>query len=59
MNPMKEFVENSDSHVDTHFDEFVNEHDKTYDSEHEKEEKKNVFRFLRPILNFATRGKFE
>ena len=44
MNPMKEFVDNHDKHVDENFDKFIDKHDKNYDSEDEKEKKKNAFR---------------
>ena len=46
MNPMKEFVDNHDKHVDENFDKFIDKHDKNYDSEDEKEKKKNAFRLI-------------
>jgi hypothetical protein len=33
MNPIKEFVDNHDSHVEKSFKEFVDKHDKNYDDE--------------------------
>ena len=44
MNPMKEFVDNHDQHVETNFDIFVDKHGKNYETEHVKEKKKDTFR---------------
>ena len=44
MNPMKEFVDNHDQHVETNFDNFVDKHGKNYETEHVKEKKKDTFR---------------
>jgi hypothetical protein len=51
MNPMKEFVENHDRHVEANFDDFVQKHGKNYQTENDKEKKKDTFRFIQNVLN--------
>lgn len=43
-NPMKEFVHNYDSHVESAFDKFINSHSKKYDDQVEHSHRMNVFR---------------
>jgi len=45
MNPMKEFIENHDAHVNQSFEQFKSEHDRKYESESEEHERRlTVFR---------------
>jgi hypothetical protein len=44
MNPMHEFVNNHDDHVEKSFAEFVDKHNKEYQNEKEMETKKNSYR---------------
>ncbi|KAG8240428.1 hypothetical protein J437_LFUL003142 [Ladona fulva] len=43
-NPMKEFIHNEDSHVESAFDQFRQRHSKDYPDETEKTHRMNVFR---------------
>ena len=44
MNPVKEFVDHADEHVDSAFEEFKTKHDKTYGSSKEHTVRKDIFR---------------
>ena len=50
MNPMKEFVDHHDDHVDKNFDNFVDKHNKSYQSDDEAETKKDTFRLGDPYF---------
>ena len=44
MNPVKEFVDHADEHVDSAFEEFKTKHDKTYGSSKVHTVRKDIFR---------------
>ena len=45
MNPMKEFVDHHDAHVESRFNKFVDTHAKNYETEAEKENRMSTFRY--------------
>lgn len=43
-NPIKEFINGEDKHIDNEFDKFINKHNKNYKNETHSRERKNIFR---------------
>uniref|UniRef100_T1INL6 Peptidase C1A papain C-terminal domain-containing protein n=1 Tax=Strigamia maritima TaxID=126957 RepID=T1INL6_STRMM len=56
-NPMQEFINNDDSHVEESFAEFKDKHNKVYTSETEHEERKNNFRHNLRFIHSTNRQR--